>query len=116
MYHSAATNISSTGEKDFVENYDDNSYVMINDCMKEYEKLENLDSIRKQIKKACYQLPHEVFYKFFTTRSLWSLINEPIFWCSIGIYTLIRVFLIKDIPKEGKVFILPLRCQLWERL
>ena len=104
MYHSAATNISSTtGEKDFVENYDDNSYVMINDCMKEYEKLENLDSIRKKIKKACYQLPHEVFYKFFTTRSIWSfnVINAPIFWCSIGIYIVIRVCQIKNVYPQG---------------
>jgi len=107
MYHSAAnpiTNISSTattGENDFVEIHEDDCYVK--DCMKEYEKLENLDSIRRDIKTACYRQPHEVFYKFLTTRSIWSLINVPIFWCSIGIYIVIRVCQIEGIYPNGEV-------------
>jgi hypothetical protein len=98
MYHPAT---HTTGENGFVENYEDDSYIMIRDSMKEYEKLETLDSIRKDIKKACYKGPHEVFYKFLTTRYKSKLSNVPVFWCSIGIYVLIRVCQATNIYPQG---------------
>ena len=104
MFPSAAPNNSTSGEPDLNEkllSYEDDSFVMIRDSMKEYDKLETLDSTRRDMKKSCYKRPHEVLYTFLTMRSFWNLINVPIFWCSIGIYVLIRVCQITNLYPNG---------------
>lgn len=109
--------ISTSNEKEDLNNdsyefsKDSDDHILISNCMKEHEKLENLDTIRKGIKSTCYKSPLEVLYKFLTRASFWKLINVPIFWCSICIYILIRVCQILEIyPKgdEGIYFATPM--------
>lgn len=105
-------NISHSASCEFSETYDDCSYIeLINDSMIEYEKLEALDTIRRDAKKTCYKGPFRILLKYLSVHRLFTFTNTPIFWCSICLYVFVRLLKAQNLApssSEGIYFSTPM--------